>query len=100
MTKLLPVVFALCLTGCLIDPDCDPGEEDYDVDRVLTQGDLDEVGVDCDALCRWAYREETGWSVQEIYDCTLDVTPQPGADPATEVGSVVCSVHGLEYWCD
>lgn len=99
MTKLFPVVCALCVTGCLIDPDCDPAEEDYDVDRVLTQGDLDAEGDVCEDLCRFAYNDETGWFADTVEDCVLDVTPQPGADPATEVGTVTCSVHGYEYFC-
>lgn len=99
MTKLFPLMLALCLTGCLIDPDCDPAEEDYDVDRVLTQGDLDEQGEDCEELCRWAYMDETHWHATEVTDCVLDVTPQPGADPATAVGSVTCTVHGIEFYC-
>lgn len=93
------VLFAMLMEGCPLDPGCDPDEEDYSVDRVLTQGDLDEYGEDCVDLCRWAYMEQTGWHAADVADCVLDVTPQPGADPATEVGSVTYEVHGIEFYC-
>lgn len=99
MKTLLPALLTVALVGCDGPLTCDPPEEDYDVDYVLTQGELDQEGDDCEHLCRYAYSAETGWFADTVEGCVLDVTPQEGADPATEVGSVTCSVHGYEHYC-
>jgi hypothetical protein len=97
--KLILVLVMLTAAACDPMRHCNSPEEDASVEGVVTQGDLDEVGEDCDELCRDAYMAETGWHAVEVTECALDVTPQPGADPTTEVGTVTCEVHGIEYPC-
>ena len=99
MEKLILAFVMLAAVACDPMRNCDPPEEDASVEGVVTQGDLDEVGEDCDELCRIAYTAETGWDALEVEDCVLDIVPQPGADPATEIGTVTCDVHGAEWVC-
>jgi len=95
----------LALAGCSTGWNCDPDEEDFDVDEELTTADLDRIvadwgleswdEVDCDTACRYAYAESRGWEMDSTTSCTLDL-PVDEDNP----GSVSCTGHGFEYFCE
>jgi len=82
---------------------CDADSEIVDIDRVLTQGDLEAMGAaegaTCEEICVWIYEEGTDWLASEPTVCDLELEPQPGADPETEVGTLFCTLEGFEGLC-
>ena len=93
------------LTSCTSTWNCNPDEEDFDVDEELTTADIDQIvadwgldsvdELDCDTACRFAYSRTRGWEMDSSTSCTLDL-PVDEDNP----GSVSCTGHGYEYFCE
>ena len=93
------------LAGCTAGWNCNPDEEDFDLDEELTTADLDAIvedwgladwdDVECDTACSYAYSESRGWQMDSTTSCTLEL-PVDEDNP----GSVSCTGHGYEYFCE
>ncbi|NVB37274.1 ferritin-like domain-containing protein [Pseudenhygromyxa sp. WMMC2535] len=109
----------LPLSGCPTTWNCDPPEEDFDLDEEVSAEELDELiaslieggdteqtsrdTIRCETVCESVYAELRGWRAFEVERCTLTL-PEEGADgqdtdTTSEPGRVVCEGVGIEYYC-
>ena len=86
---------ALALSGC--DSTCDPAEEAFAVDEILSSKDITVMvewwglssssELKCPDVCQYVYEDRTGWVTAAVGDCTMSVTESGGDIQCTGDGS-------------
>jgi hypothetical protein len=104
---LLTILSTIPLTGCPSTWNCDPDDEQLDVDEEVMAAVLDELvqtyGVsnrtqlECEDVCRQVYSDTRGWQTGSIDSCELTLPENP--DDGTP-GHVTCTGTGYEYICE
>lgn len=89
---------------------CDPPERDFDHEGELTEAELQQVltnygledreDLDCETACHFVYDRDEGWQTSEIDTCEAMISPTADPDPNAIAGSVSCSGHAFEYFCE
>ena len=100
--ELIGVTIAATLAGCTSTWDCDPDNEQFVVDGVLSSEDItviverwgltDSSALECEDVCQYVYEETTGWYTTAISTCTMSVSDSGG--------DVQCEGEGIEYYCE
>jgi hypothetical protein len=104
---ILVALAAVPLTGCPSTWNCNPDQENFELDEPVTADELDELvaggfassweTLECDTVCDTTYRDVRGWETNGIESCLL--TLPHSEDDTGEPGRVVCSGRGLEHFC-
>ena len=90
---------ALALYGC--DSTCEPTEEAFVVDEILSSKDVTVMvawwglssssELKCPDVCQYVYEDRTGWVNTAVHDCAMSVT-ETGGD-------IQCTGDGFEDSC-
>ena len=109
-TRTLLLTLLSMLYGCSRTNECGAETEDFSMREPLSEDEWAQVQADWgdpeteEAACNWAcasaYERLTGWELQEIERCLLDVESSGDTADPVYSPSVVCSATGAEFLCD
>jgi hypothetical protein len=106
---LLTILATVPLAGCPSTWNCDPPQEQFQIDDAeVSAAQLDELvaayavdgwdDLECQTVCRDAYQRQRGWEVGTVDSCELTLPENP--DGSGEPGRVSCAGTGYEYFCE
>jgi hypothetical protein len=105
---LLTILATIPLTGCPSVWNCNPDDEQFDLDQEVTAATLDELvqtyGVSawdqltCEDVCRETYAANRGWEATSMDSCELTLPENPNGSGTA--GQVTCTGTGHEYYCE
>jgi hypothetical protein len=118
--RLILTILGFSLAACSGSEDCEPEDENFTIEEDLTTEEWAQISdfwgglKSDDNYCRWAcetaYRRTTGWEVDLIETCSLEVTmveedtgssDTGGLDEKVPLGATVsCQGSGDEYVCE
>jgi rubrerythrin len=106
----LALLSPLATTGCPSTYGCDPPSEQFNVNQPVTGADIQALinsgwttsdtwnTLDCNTLCRDAYRRTRGWETGKISNCNYTLPEK--LDGTGALGNVTCSGTGYQYLCE
>jgi hypothetical protein len=105
---LLAILSAAPLTGCPSTWNCNPDDEQFDIDQGVTAALLDALvegygasgwdKLECETVCRESYSATRGWEAGSVDSCELTLPENP--DGSGTPGNVTCTGTGYEYFCE